>query len=755
MKYLKAKTLQKKVLSYIRSNKLLTIIILLSAVLRLVGFYPGYTPFHPDEGYAYGAAVKMIKNFNLDPMRYDYPDLIAIFHAAVYLIINPFFIVYSFIFAPENLPRFKNVINFYQQVIWQNQQTAVLYWARFITGVFGTGSVFLVYLLTHRLFKDRVIALTAAYLTAVNYRQVLNSHFALPDIYNAFFLLLSLLAMTFLLEKPSRRNYLYVGLAMSASFSIKFQIFSVMAFFLVQAFLAWDKGKSKNLALFIKNFLSLNFILALILIPVSAALINFYHLIHWQEFQDINHYTYLQYDFGYLHLNFFPISYFYHIQLGAVLSVSFIFGIFWGLLKYTKSTLILLSVTLPFLFLFAVYSRGFYMRNFVTIVPMMLILAALFLVGVLRFIGTKFKLNSRKLLILILLTTIFLSSDQLRNSSIVAYSYTKPRGYELARDWASKNIPAGSILVTQSGDAYPRNKKYHTIQYESQTVFSLAEMQDENANFGFLNVDWMDNEFYWWMNRDPKDSILFWNKPNTLMLNMYQAVAAQELASYSVAQFVKPWQAPDSNFIIVKIPNKIHFDNGRLVNHFSFDNSLDGWNLIDGDDGPSQKIARDLQEGRDSPGSIEVKQGSRHFPVIRAVSPPIQIKGDRAYQITGWIKSSKELLKKERDGLIRVDFYRDNPNKVTLLTKNLGGSVSSRVFGKPVWQKEDLTLVPPTGANYMTVSFQTAGNNADFWFDDVEILESPDKYQDPREISPYSNYQLPVDALFRYSQANL
>ena len=125
----------------ILKNKVLTLILVLAVLLRFIGIYPGYHPYHSDEGMSYSSAMEMIRNLNVDPGRYDYPSLVPIIHAISYVFLFiPVFLVKSFIFSPDDLPtKGRNIIEIWQQVVIQNQQTDVLFWGRYITAAFGVG----------------------------------------------------------------------------------------------------------------------------------------------------------------------------------------------------------------------------------------------------------------------------------------------------------------------------------------------------------------------------------------------------------------------------------------------------------------------------------------------------------------------------------------------------------------------------------------------------------------------------------------
>lgn len=747
----------------IRQNKALTLILIIAALLRFIGVYPGYHPYHSDEGMSYSSAMEMIRNLSIDPGRYDYPSLIPLIHAIAYILLFiPVFIIKSLLFNPEDLPtKGKNVIELWQQVVLQNQQTHVLFWGRYITAAFGVGVVFLVYLVAKSFFatkdestsgRGRKIALAAAFLTAVNFRQVLNSHLGLPDIYNAFFLLLAIFSFSILLKQGTLKNYLLSGISIGLFFSTKLQTFLLPGFLTVHAFVVWVTTTNKTSKNLVKSFFNKGFLIGLLIIPIVILLVNPYHLIKWEEFRAQEGYNLLKYRLGVNSLNIFPISYLYHIGLGQAISLFIIFGAFLSLLRYSRSTLILLSIVLPFLYFFFYYSGGgYYTRNFVTITPLLLIFAGVFTIEACEFL-LRGKIFSNIAIVVILL---FISFESINNSLTNAYYFSKPWGFKDANAWARINIPEGIKLVSHPWDNYPRDKELAIIPFEVGEVFSVSEMREEGAQYGFLNFDWLTLGSYWWMNRSTKNPLEFWEKPNDLLSNTYQGVAAQELASFAVQKFVKPWQAPDMNFLIVKIPPKPEIPDKVLVSNFSFEKEedLSSWNLIDGDFREAKKILFDSKIGKDSPSSLKFEGGGRRFPVVRATSQILPVSEGRAIIVEGWIKSGDILTKKARDGFLRIDFFKDQ-TEITLLTASLQSNVSSRFFGGTDWEMQELIVFPPKEAKFMTVGMQV-NNYGEFWFDDLKIYQSEEQVEDPRQAEPYIDYRIPDDILFPYSQGGL
>lgn len=764
------KKLASKILIGIKTNRILTVVLIIAAILRFIGIYPGYHPYHSDEGMSYSSAIEMIRNLNIDPGRYDYPALIPLINAIIYtLILIPLFLIKNLLLSPDDWPtKGQNLIELWQQVVIQNQQTVVMFWGRFVTAVFGVGVIFLVYQVAKSFFQDKRIGLVVAFLLAVNFRQVLNSHLGLPDIYNAFFLLLSLWAFALLLKKPNFRNYLFSGITIALYFSIKYQVFTLPAFILIHSWIVWKKTKDKKILKLILNFFDRNLLLSLAVIPVIILLLNPYHLIHWDKFKAINSYNVFKYGVGAKVLNFYSISYLYHIGIGKLASLSILMGIIFGLRKYPFKSIILLSSVLIFLFLLAYYTRGgYYTRNFVTLTPLLLVFAAVFLVAFWDYLGKRIKLNKTFINFCLAATVIFISLDQTKNSLAASYYFSKPWGFELAHNWAEINIPQKSNVVSHPWDKYPRDKELNIISLETSSVFSLAEMREEGADFGFINMDWLTLGSYWWMNRSTKESLEFWEKPDGITANTYSAVVAQELANFAVAKFVKPWQAPDMNFLIVKIPPVIKIKEKVLISEFSFDKKedLSPWYLIDGDWGEAKKILFDASVGRNSSGSLKFESAARRLPVVRVVSPAFPV-GDnkenlnsrfaqnKAVVVEGWIKSGSILDKKARDGVLRIDFYKDNPGEINLTTKSLQSNVSSRFFGAAGWGKKEISVVPPRDARFMTVGVQI-NNYVDFWFDDIVVYQSKEFFEGPRENAPYIDYQIPNDILFPYSQGGL
>lgn len=211
--------------------KFLVIIFLLGASLRFIGIYPGHDPYHPDEGKAgYSSAWQMLLRGSLNPIDYTYPALfelasmLTIFLPAAWIkfpILNPATVI-------NNL---SNLNNIFPSLVIGLNDLPIIYWERFLTAFVSSLSLILTYLISKQLFKDKVASLFTMLILATNFRVVMNSHLDLPDIYNAFFLLIAFYLVISLIKHPSSKLYIFNGLTIGFAFSTKLQFFSFLPFF--------------------------------------------------------------------------------------------------------------------------------------------------------------------------------------------------------------------------------------------------------------------------------------------------------------------------------------------------------------------------------------------------------------------------------------------------------------------------------------------------------------------------------------------
>ncbi|PIR72978.1 MAG: hypothetical protein COV26_00980 [Candidatus Nealsonbacteria bacterium CG10_big_fil_rev_8_21_14_0_10_36_23] len=690
----------RRFIKFLTENKILFAILLVAACLRFVGTNPGYNKFLSDEGMSYSAAVSMIKNGNLDPLRYDYPTVVPLVN----------YIFFKILFVPLGWGRYylTHLVQIFdglvhipiakleaqrilQVFIFGEREVNALFWGRYVTALFSLGNVLAVYLLAKKLF-NKDIALISALLLAVNFKAVVNSHIGWPDTYNAFFLLLSLIFSYRIIENSSVKNYLLAGVFLGLSISTKYQVFAVLPLLVSHIYASWFDRK--------KLFSS-----KIILAGLSAAavfiLLNPYFWLYFEKSLDILSYVSKKYAMGRMKLITYPFYYFYHIDYGLPLFVSVILGLFLSLKKFGRQTLLLLAEILPFFFVMVYFSvGGFYIRNFITITPLLMVLGAVFISSLLGRLKNKplFKYLS----LLIIIGVVF---TPLKNSVINSYYYTKQWTYDEILNKSRKVLPEDSLVASHPFDPLPGNVK--RADFVRATSYSLAEFREEGADYALINMDWASGDFYGWMPEVFPNSLKYFQKPVDEMRDTFSGLAIEEMMSFVVASSYKPWQAPDAALFLVKIP---YFKDTKFVN----------------------------------PNNIQLSSGD-------FLSQEINIKSNFVYKVSGYLKSSESVKKEKRSVFLRIDFFDSS--------SFLGGngaysSVSPRYY-RDGWQKVELLTLAPRNTSFARVSVQAYGGEpANYLVKNVMLEESVDSYilKDSYEKIDFGKYK---DLLYPYSHGNL
>ena len=748
----------KKILVLVNQNKILVFILLVAASLRFVGTNPGYNQYHSDQGISYSAATSMIKNGNLDPLRYDYPALVPdinyIFFRLIFIPLN--WTKYYISHIPEILDGIVHIPiapleekKLFQTYVLGEREINAIFWSRYVTALFGIGTVFLTYVMAKQIFKKlgentgNIIGLIAALLLTFNYKHVTNSHFGLPDIYNSFFLLASLLATINLWRSPNRNSYLLAGLAAGLSFSVKYQVFALLPLGLVHLYLSIDKDR-----LNLKKLFNPWMIAAVLLVPIVFAATNPYFFIHinkaLKSISDVSQ----KYGMGTNKLNLYPLWYMQNIDYGLTQMIAMLLGAIFILRKLFKESLIFFSILAPFAFIFLYYSNGgFYIRNFITTTPLLMILAAYAFWLLYSFVKNK---SSHTLaLIVLMLTLIGAIVVPAKNSIINSYYYTKPWGYDVLREWMQTGIPKDAVVAAHPFDFSKGLISNKRTEFEISGSYSLAEHKENGADYALMNLDWAGNSFYAWMGGGLETLQI--GKPLQRMRNTFHGIAAEELFHYQVFSTSKPWQAPDSGLVVAKIPVWPNVEMTE-IKRFIFGNQ-DGWLIFGGDKDAEPEYEFDNSLGKEEVGSLIFKQKGWKYPGTRITSEPMKIKSGYLYKITGFLKTEKILAPRDREGFIRVDFYGENPD---LEQRGVFTSISSRVYGTTDWVEKEVIARVPDNAKYLTVSFGLyQPNKTTIWLDDVKISQSSTFVEDLTTKPPYLNKDIDLNLLYPNSHGNL
>ena len=724
-------------------------VILLAFLLRFGGVNPGYNPYHPDEGIdGLNSAKFMLLNGNLNPLKYEYPALVPLVDFIILVfIISPLLYLKQLISQPGMIFfNLSHVFSVSRNLAINLNDLQVMYLGRYITAFFGLMTVLLTYLVGKQLFKSRLAGFLSALLLTLNFRTVMSSHFDLPDIYSGFFLLLALFAIVRIIVKPNLKNYILSGLTMALSFSVKLQFFSFITFALAHCYLSAKNGKS-ILAKF-KLFISSKLFFSIVALLIGILLINFYEVINYRMFISHVEYVVAKYNFGVFKLNLSALSYFYNIAVTPLVFCVAILGVIYGFKNKTLSIIILLSLVVPFAYyFFYLTGGGYYTRNFVTIVPIISLIAGYGLEII--FLGLKKIVDNKPfLLVLFSLICLIILFDSANNSLVNTFSYSKPWSLTDMRSFLSSGVENNSKIASHPWDWYilfslPSinvQKNLTLLPLDHNYAFSLPELQDEGANYALIGTDVLSDATSIWWQKSHSD--MFWRKPDLISENTFSALSASELFENTLHASVKPWQAQDNNYFFVKIPQKLDVKY-KLVSVYDFNSEE---SVLGG-----EEIGGII--GKIDSGSLKLTFTDSMYPFVRWVSPVFPVKEGYVYKIKALVRSDETIDLKNRDGFFRLDFYRITPSIWDEKTQSNKTAVSSRYFGT-TWKDIEVEAIAPFGNTLATFSFQFSNQEYSFWLDNIEIYESINEVTSPL-IEGASNYRLPDNILVPFMNGNL
>lgn len=743
-----------RIMKFFTKNAVLIVILLLALVIRFVSSTPGYPPYHSDEGISYSAASSMIKNNNLDPLRYDYPSVVPlvnyIFYKglfipvywSIYYLVSMGDIVSGNLEIPLSQTSYDRIL---QESILGLRELNALAWSRYITSLVGVGVVFLVYLVGKKLFGS-IAGIIAAFLVAVNYRAVLNSTLGLPDTYNSFFLLLSFYATLLLWEKPTLKRYLLAGGAIALSLSTKYQVFAFFPFLLVHSYLSFgQRGWEQRIRYFLspKLFISLGLVILLFL------LLNPYLIIHFEQAKEIISFVAVKYAAGKNSIELFGLVYLYRIGISEILTIFACIGVILGLLFDWKKVLLILSILFPFVFVTNYYTiGGFYVRNYITIIPFILMFAAFVLFNIYKLLEKFQKIKILNILVLVLLV-LFVTKPQLDNVLILASNYNRSWNVDVLNKQIKRIVPEGVFVA--SNQPIPKVDDEHRLPYALNKAYSISEFKDAGAQFAVGTFDWMTTHFYWWMNVGGSNGFKFFNKPVYILEETYPALAARELEDYSIFHVIKPWQAPESNFIVAVIP-KYSQDDANLKIAYSFIQDTQEWNKGGKLWYPNDNL-KWVDNGYLDDGALLIAKGGASSPILRWQSEPIDIRNWRGIMVDGYLKAAEGVSDMNKDGFLRVDFFRSKEDLLNNQNK-IATRLSSRLDQSNVWLKRDVISIIPDDAVYMRLGFQVYDPvPTDVMLDNISVYEA----KVTEDLSGFELEDLTVDqnVLFLNSQGGL
>jgi len=708
-------------------NKLLPLILIISLWLNTTGLIPN-TFFHQNEPGLLGPSDQLFKNIinrfdfdpNIPPDAFKYASIL--FYSQAFTRGGTLFLIYetnklfNFDFGkPERV--FKGSFSEFVSDNGPLYFESHMLWASRLWGVlFGTGSVYLTYLIALKLFKHRSIALLSAAALALMPLHVRNSHYALADMPQVFFFLLSFLACIIMYEKQTTRSYLFAGFLVGFSTSLKYFPLSLLPFLIFHALIDW------------RNLLSKNFFSALLAIFFGYWVGMPYLFVHFNEIIGFIPYALtwygpdkLQSQASILEKLLPHSSHAYHLKFlfkDAMLPLPFfasIIGLFFGLKKYSKATL--LALIIPFatgIFIF------FYVKQIYEQLPMPMLPFLAIFVGIFAYSIISLKIFPRKFLIAITILSLFLPS--FISSAQASLACSTPITEYRARDWVRNNIPKNSNFAFEPGSRLPSELEINWFKSEVNENFSLSELQDINAKYLMI----MNG--YYGVNLSWSYDTLF--PPKNILDNQYVQSVINEYKDQAILlkEFVKPYMCISNNISIYEIPPKLA-PGSKIIRQFNFSNPDDFkyFNLTSTNE--ETILTNILNKGNTSSGSLNYSYSNSEFNHWRneyyffyatpAKSAFMEIQPNKKYTFEAWIFPETEFKKKVKDFYLRTDYYNDRDNSPIKTV------LSSRTKNLNVWQKLSVTSIAPQGTKFITIGFQSlaAEISGRYLVDDLTLYE--------------------------------
>lgn len=716
----------------------LTVVFIIGFLLRIIGTNPGYPQTHPDEPIIYATAADMVVHARLDPFlsstyKFQYPGFTIYLYAFLFaFLFFPAKVLFLLFTDPHTLFNSISETGFISHIVTGKSYLDAMYWGRYLTAILGFFSIPLVFLIGKKLF-NKYVGMVAALFLAVNYRHVLSSHFSLVDGPNATLALLVLYVALQVYERPSRKKYILLGIAIALSLSAKLYFFSFFPLMIIYVLTVLRNVKKKG---FLKSFLYADLFFCLTATLILFLVLNPYLFSHLDiairdQQRNSLRYGFFQPPFG---LNIVPIWYLYEIGFGKIVSFLFLFGtlVMARNKKYWIKTVLIFSFILPAGAVLLYFSQGgAYVRNFASVVPFAIIIAAFGFWVIFEYIRKLMHINEKVYLAALILSALLVSFDQIKNSVKLDYYGSKPWNARCIQEWMDENIKAGNVVAINN--LVPKSK-IEAITYTDfdntesyKNTFSMTHLQEEKVDYVVADIEYLRGRFNWWLSSTDR----YWGIPADIFDNSFDGLVMKELSRHIVKTCIKPWESPANNYIAIKIPPQNPTAPLLLLQTYEFASQKDKvWELLNPFNDPVEedvKVVKSRECKNEYCLKVEGRSGvpSREKIVIADFIP---IEQEKRYVITGLVKANKELEGSTRDGFLRIDFY---PNNNTDFSKRgMIASVSSRYMGDGSWKELSVSQVAPAGAKYLQVSFQVERYNVTFYVDDIKIFttkEAPSK----------------------------
>jgi 4-amino-4-deoxy-L-arabinose transferase-like glycosyltransferase len=454
--------LQNKTIVHLKDNLAIYLILVLGFMIRLYGIQFGLPGlYHADEPMVVNHAVAY-SSWDFNPHYFKLPPLLS----------YSLFFLYGIYFVLGYIVNVFNSISEFEMLFLTDPSSFYLI-GRMVFGViFGTATIYLVYLLALQLCSDKKVALLSALFLALSFLHVRNSHYIYHDIPMVFFVVLASISMCKLYKRQKVVDYILTGLYAGIAAGFKYNAALLCISILLTHILKDTKLNLKIILLDGKIY-----ICGLVMI-ITYLITNPFSVISFNEFaREFVALTRSEESFPFLfHLRYSLVG-----GLGLPVVLASIGGIFWIIVKYNRYGIVIFSFPIIYYFFCSFVSQG-HARYVIPLIPFFAISVSFFICKIFQ---SRSFFKKRHLLLCIL--TFFVVLPTLLKSFYIDYLFASGDTRTQAKVWIEKNIPYNTKIAFDHGFFTPR--LYHSNkQLESKLEKANSKLQKKRIKLLLENT---------------------------------------------------------------------------------------------------------------------------------------------------------------------------------------------------------------------------------------------------------------------------
>ncbi|MDO8621179.1 MAG: glycosyltransferase family 39 protein [Candidatus Levybacteria bacterium] len=732
----------KPILELMSRNKILTLILFIAFFVRILGLYPNFIN-HPDEGWVQTYSEKLFYNIiakgDFNSYTYKYGSFIFYLAAIPYFPI--IFISYLMegiqsVFLPFNITySMPSFIEYVAKIGYSQHQTLIFWSQRALVMLLGTASVLILYLIAKKLL-NKPIALLAAFSFAIFPFHVRDSHYLTTDVPATFFILLAILFMVNLFKTGKLKWYLLSGFMIGFSTAVRYFPVALLVYPIA---ILLDKQKNK--------MWPLRIILGFIAVPIGIFVGLPYLFLNSQSHiifqQDMEKWvlpwysttisTYVSSLASFVLSNgqgilpnittltpneFLPYyaSFIFFKGLGQIPTIASLIGLGITLLKFPKQFIFLSIIPFITFIYISSYMHAQYERLAIPITPFLALFIGVFIHTFWNRIKQFNTVKAKVIFGIVCLSVFYYPFTQSFSSSWACGQKTV---YQQSQEWIADNMPYNPRVAYKTYISFPSKDFDKLIEIKPTENFSLEEVRDTHSDYAFINKS---NALGYYAYRFDTD---FFIPPSDIYENNFVLLSLYEYETRAtlLKELSKPDMCAQDNLLFYKLPPLLP-ESKNLIKNFSFEtiNDTNFWHLQTYSI-PSKKVEMlyAKNEGIEK-GALEYRWENIFFTAPKIVSQRINVTGGKIYTFSGWIKSNQILKSNERDGFLRIDFYKDPESKIILPGNAV--ALSPRIYGDPEWKKVSVSAIAPNGTSFAIVSLNVTAtkSSGSFYFDNLQFF---------------------------------